>query len=389
MLRKVGWAVFFLAALGVLVIAAVSVTLSVDRRSDAELPAPTGPHPVGRAIYDWRDASHEVLAWVWYPAASAGPADDYIPAQMRALETPPAAPIRWVARDRSRMRAHGAANAPMPDSGVYPIVIFRGGGANSVSSYTTLAEDLTSHGYVVLGVDVPTLTSQVVFPDGRVVNRTAENDLEEYPDNEVPKVAARLLPIYTSHMSFALDRLASLNASDPSGRFTGRLDLTRVGAFGHSFGGAQSAQFCYDDARCRAAIDIDGLPFGSVVQEGMPKPFMFLMEGFSGSPGPDGRALLADMQSIYRHLPADSRLCLSILGANHYMFSDDGTARWSPMLLKALRTARVLKIDPHRQIAVTTYAVRGFFDAHLKQTSTARVNLLSPQYPELQALDIQ
>ena len=389
MLRKLGWAVFFLAAFGVLVVAALAIALSVDRRSDAELPAPTGPHPVGRAIYDWRDASHEVLAWVWYPAASAGPADDYIPSQMRALGTPPVAPIRWVARDRSRMHAHSAANAQMAAGGAYPIVILRGGGSNSASSYTALAEDLASHGYVVLGVDVPTLTSQLVFPDGRVVDRTAENDLEEYPDEEKPKVAARLLPIYTSSMSFALDRLASLNASDPSGRFTGRLDLSHVGAFGHSFGGAQSAQFCHDDARCRAAIDIDGLPFGSVVQEGMPKPFMFLMEGFGRSPGPDGRALLADMHSIYTHLPADSRLCLSIQGANHFLFSDDGSARWSPTLLKALRVAGVLKIDPHRQIAITTYAVRGFFDAHLKQASGARVNLLSPQYPELQALDIQ
>src|SRR5258708_29549311 len=130
-----------------------------------------------------------------------------------------------------------------------------------------------------MGVEGPTLTSQVAFPDGRLVRRTAENDLEEYPDEELPKVAARLVTVWTSHMSFALDRLAALNASDPSGRFTARLDLTRVGAFGHSFGGAQAGQFCHDDARCVAAIDIDGIPFGSVVKEGMPKPFMFLMEG--------------------------------------------------------------------------------------------------------------
>jgi hypothetical protein len=34
-------------------------------------------------------------------------------------------------------------------------------------------------------------------------------------------------------------------------------------------------------------------------------------------------------------------------------------------------------------------AVRGFFDAHLKQKSTSPLNLLSPSYSELEPLDIQ
>ena len=42
-------------------------------------------------------------------------------------------------------------------------------------------------------------------------------------------------------MAFALDRLERLNASDPSGRFTGRLDMDRVGVLGHSLGGHRPA----------------------------------------------------------------------------------------------------------------------------------------------------
>jgi predicted dienelactone hydrolase len=390
--RRLRRALFVVTALSAALVVILSVALAVERRSVAELPAPTGPFAVGRVIYDWRDTSHEVLAWVWYPAASAGPADDYIPAQMRALETPPVAPIRWVARDRSKVNAHGTADARMPPGvGTYPVAILRGGGSTSVSSYTSLAEDLASHGYVVMGVDVPTLTSQVVFSDGRVSRRTAENDLEEYPDEERRKVAGRLLTIWTSHVSFALDRLAALNASDPSGRLTGRLDLMRVGAFGHSFGGAQSAQFCHDDARCVAAIDIDGMLFGSVIAEGMPKPFMFLMEGRAGTKTPpDGevRALLSDMRSLYDHVPSEKGLSLSIDGANHFMFSDDGAAVWSSVLLRGLRLIGVLKLDGRRQVAITRYAVRGFFDAYLKQKFTGKLNLLSAQYPELKALDL-
>jgi dienelactone hydrolase len=378
------------AVCGVLIVFAIAASITVDRQSTVELPPPTGQFAVGRAIYDWRDASHEVLAWVWYPAAHpANVADDYVPAQMRAHSSPPGAPFSWITRDVSKIRAHAIADAPMPPEGTYPVVFLRGGGSSSALGYTTLAEDLASHGYVVAGIDVPLLTSVVVFPDGRVARRTEENDLDAYPDEEEAKVAGRLLGIYTSHMSFALDSLAELNASDPSSHFTGHLDLTRVGAFGHSFGGAQSAQFCHDDARCGAAIDIDGMLFGSVVQEGMPKPFMFLMEDFSGPPGPDGRALLADMQSLYRHVPAETRQCVWIRGANHFLFGDDGIAHWSRPLLGLLRTLRVLKIDGTRQVAVTRYAVRSFFDAHLKEKSKARLNLLSREYLELEALDVQ
>ena len=377
-----------LAAIGLVVSGILFVAVLVERRSDVELPAPTGASAVGRVIYDWRDASHEVLAWVWYPAERTGPADDYIPAQMRAFETPPAAPIRWFARDRSKVHAHSAANARMSSGGAYPVALLRGGGSSSASSYTALAEDLASHGYVVMGVDVPTLTSEVVFPDGRISRRTAENDLEERSDEEQSKVAERLLTIWTSNMSFALDRLATLNNADPSGLFTGRLDMTRVGAFGHSFGGAQSAQFCHDDPRCVAAIDIDGMLFGSVVHDGMPKPFMFLMEGFSATPGPDGRELLAEMHSLYRQLPTDTRQALAIRGANHFLFGDDGAAVWSRVVLRGLRLIGVLKIDGGRQVAVTRYAIRDFFDAYLMQQSRAHVNLLSPDYPELGALEI-
>jgi dienelactone hydrolase len=393
MARRLLRGLAILAALGVLAATATSIALAIERRTDVALPAPTGPYAVGRVIYDWRDASREVLAWVWYPAAagSTAVAADYIPAQMRAQLRPPPVPIRWVARDVARVHAHSLAGAPM--AGVTsPVVMLRGGGAAPVIGYTTLAEDLASHGYVVVGIDVPSLAGQVVFPDGRVVRRTDENDLELYPDDQVPQVARRLLAIYTSHMSFALDRVAELNASDPAGRFTGRLDLTRVGAVGHSFGGAQSAQFCHDESRCVAGIDIDGLLFGNVVQEGMPKPFMFLMEGFATparEPNAEVRELIAEMRSLYAHLPAGSRQSLAIQGANHFTFGDDGVAVWSGLLLRCLRTLRVLKLDARRQVTITRYAVRTFFDAHLKNGRKTPLTLLSPDYPELETLDIR
>ena len=71
----------------------------------------------------------------------------------------------------------------------------------------------------------------------------------------------------------------------------------RLGAVGHSFGGAQALQFCHDDARCRAAIDLDGIPFGSVVADGLFKPAMFLLSDHDREmSNPDSHKVVAMIQ---------------------------------------------------------------------------------------------
>src|SRR5207249_12323590 len=76
-----------------------------------------------------------------------------------------------------------------------------------------------------------------------------------------------------------------------SGKFTGRLDMSRVGVFGHSLGGATAAQFCHDDSRCKAGIDVDGAPLGSVIRDGIPRPFMFLLSEHGGSSDAESRPI--------------------------------------------------------------------------------------------------
>ena len=402
--RRVLMGLALLGAFGLVAIGGLLTSLSFERSSEIELPALTGQFAVGRAIYDWRDDTNvdpvapnpgtkrEVLAWIWYPAG-AGPSattDDYLPAATRAAAGPAPFPFRFVYRDASKVRPHSMRNADMPTRRLFPVVIMRGGAAAEVSGYATLAEDLASHGYVVVGIDAPYRTGIVVFPDRRVIRRTDENDLELYSDADRPRIAVKLMAAWNSDIAFALDRLAQLNASDASGRFTGRFDMTRVGVFGHSFGGAQAAQFCHDDDRCKAAIDIDGRLFGSVIREGMQKPFMFLFSRRARadgvSPDPDTRQVLADVQSLYDRLPSTTRQWLFIRGANHFTYSDHGVVL-SGLLQRSLRMVGVLEIDGRRQLAVTTYSVHTFFDAHLKDRRALPLKLSSPLYPEIERVD--
>jgi dienelactone hydrolase len=258
-----------------------------------------------------------------------------------------------------------------------------------VTNYTTLAEDLASHGYVVAGFDAPYRTNVVVFPDGRVMRRTPENNVELCESQDLALEARcvnKLLTAWTADIGFVLDRLERLNNSDASARFTGRLDMTRVGVFGHSFGGATAAQFCHDDSRCKAGIDLDGQPFGSVIQDGLNQPFMFVMSDQIHSSDPETRRILANIQSIYDRLPPDGRLRVTIRGANHYLFSDDGAMLKSHIAVRTLRLLGIVGIDGRRQLAVTSYLVDRFFDAYLKRGSVSRIEIVSPVYPEIREM---
>jgi dienelactone hydrolase len=404
MKRRIFKGFLVLAMLGVLGVVALLGSLWLERRTEVTLPAPTGPFAVGRSILDWTDdgaidtlapkpgTKRELLVWIWYPSAgpSAAMLDDYLPAQLRPKDDDAGgAPIwRLLTRDLSKVHDRSIRDAEVsPQQRSYPVVIMRAGASAEVLNYSTLAEDLASHGYVVVGFDAPYRTGRVVFPDGRVMRRTPKNNPEVclglgQADQE--RCVNRILTAWTADIAFVLDRLERrLNSSDSPGRFTGRLDMARVGVFGHSLGGATAAQFCHDDSRCKAGIDVDGDPHGSVVREGLHQPFMFLLSDHSHESDPDSRQIEANIQSIYDRLPPNGRLYIMIRGANHFLFSDDGALLKSSIVLGTLRMLGMLGIDGSRQLAVTAFCVRSFFDAYLKGTSVSRPKLSSPLYPEI------
>jgi dienelactone hydrolase len=402
--RLLRWILTSLAALaiaGFLCIATLLASIWLDHRLGTTLPTPTGSFAVGRTRSTWTGETPDalaaspgigrvVIAWSWYPAAVApgAPTADYLPAAWRdAMDTyAPSRLMKLITRNPGRVRTHSTADADVsPRRPAYPVVILRAGASAQVTSYSTLAEDLASHGYVVVGIDAPYRTGLVVLPDGRVVTRTPQNDPELYTGEEFERVGARLLAAWTSDMAFALDRLADLNAADPSGRFTGRLDLTRVGALGHSFGGAQALQFCHEDARCTAGIDVDGAPVGSVIQAGVRQPFLFIESEHADSE-PGKSQVEADLRSIYDRLPPQRRVRVRIRGANHFLFSDDGALLKSHVLMRILRLLHVVGMQGPRQLTVTAYCVRTFFDAYLAGESDTPPAMASPLYPEIQVL---
>jgi len=375
--------------------------LWLDHTRETTLPAPAGPFGVGRMTQVWSDdaqadasapqpgTKRELVAWIWYPAAPqqrAQALNDYLPAPWRtAVEHQRGALItHFLTRDLSRVHAHG-----IPDAGLslqqrsYPVILLRAGLAALTTDYTTLAEDLASHGYVVVGFDAPYRSEVVVFPDGRVITRAPRNNADLVSGPQQEELANKLVQAWSSDMGLALDQLERLNASDPSGKFLGRLDLQRVGVFGHSLGGATALQFCHDDSRCKAGIDVDGAPLGNAIGKGVTQPFMFLLSDHGYESDAGSRQVKANIRSIYDRLPDDRRLQITIQGASHFRFSDDGAMLKIPSVMGAMRSVGLVRLDGRRQVVVTAHCISAFFDVYLNGAPASELTS-QPEFPEIE-----
>ena len=289
--RRLRWIEYGLLGVLAVLVLMVSVYLIAWSRGLIQFPALTGPHQVGKVEYHLVDEARpeifsaapddkrELMITVYYPAsppADASPAP-YTTGPIRAeFGTPDFF--------QDTVRAHAFVSASLADDGTrYPVIIFSPGMGFLPIKYAPTLEDLASHGYVVVSLSHPYSTAATVFPDGRVVTSTAEagsRALSEATakatsDAEFDPVVDRIGSVWVADVRFVLDQLEQFNVSDAL--FANRLDLTRVGVFGHSFGGGAAVQAMYEDDRIAAAINMDGTLFGEVAANGIARPVMLLL----------------------------------------------------------------------------------------------------------------
>jgi dienelactone hydrolase len=234
---------------------------------------------------------------LWYPSGATGRPAPY---------TSPAV-ARFIAKDAGvapallrRVTLDATANAvPLRRRGGWPVVLFSPGFGVERALYTGLVADLASHGYVVVAIDHPHDAAIVQFPDGHVVIPASQMDI------------TKALEVRVADTRFVLTELARLARS---GVFAGRLNLSRVGMFGHSLGGAAAASTMLVDRRIRAGADLDGLLFGQVRTSGLSRPFL-LMNAEPGFAAEPNRA------SFWKRLHGP-HFAVDVKGAQHFAFSD-------------------------------------------------------------------
>jgi hypothetical protein len=167
----------------------------------------------------------------------------------------------------------------------------------------------------------------------------------------------------------------------------GKLDLSLVGALGHSLGGAAAAEACRLDSRIRAALNLDGWTFGQVLREGLTKPWMVVYgKGIEVEP----RDLAAQSEGMQRYwqmnrenyaiveaaLQRDDGYLLTIQGASHWNFSD--RVLYSPLR----RQTQAGTIRPERAHRIICDVTRSFFNEALKG-QVGQVSDVVGEYPEV------
>jgi CubicO group peptidase (beta-lactamase class C family)/predicted dienelactone hydrolase len=354
------------------------------------LPEPTGPHLVGTIAYHWVDDARDetateepgdrrqLIAQLWYPAAPA-PDPAYAPylpdlqAMRGALETSAESLPRRIAADlavHARVRAH-ALIAPGVDEPAsaprYPVVVFSPGGNMSRHWHTALLQELASHGFVAVALSHP-YVGWDVFPAGGFL-KSIDWGLDANDQAEARASEARMADILASDVRLALERLTELDASDPGGRFTGRLALDRVGVAGHSRGGATVARSCATLEAIDACVILDNIGTDREVETGLPRPQLTIRRA-------DWEASRVERLRDFLSSNAGEAWDVALAGASHFSFSD------LPIVDPAHYES---DIDPRRAHQIVSDLVRTFLDEHLRDDRTASLADAAARWPEVTA----
>ena len=237
----------------------------------------TGNYPVARQIFLWTDESRQedptvpdrnprhVPVTIFYPAAAAGKPASYYPGLATLPEGPGAEALAsefgksWNLLREGKIQIEISENTPAA-AGHFPILVFSPGLGVPAFAYTLQLGELASHGFIVFALDHPYDTPCVQLPDGKVILGADRHVPNGPPTLAGFKVDAEREAVWVSDTLFALEHIRKLN-SNP-GAFEGRLDLSKLGLFGHSMGGRVAVKMCQLMPEVLACLNQDGGLFG-------------------------------------------------------------------------------------------------------------------------------
>jgi hypothetical protein len=350
------------------------------------LPQPTGSYGMGAKKIHLIDTDRpenfttndttdvrEVMIQVWYPidVNSTEPRTDYMDAPtFQWLKGRSPIPLVTIPNDAYLFVRPHAKNQTAISPGAFPVVVFSPGYDGVYQIYTSFIEDLVSHGLVVVSINHPYVSGITVFPDGRTVG------LAEVPTDPVARAAFYNMSLRTivEDAKFVLNTVTALNEIDPV--FSGHFDLSKVGMYGHSFGGANTAVCCLEDHRFRAGLTLDGVFYQQFIPGDITVPFLMMF----------AEKRLADDETIaymWNHTTNDT-LKMSIKGSTHYAFTDVGVLLSHLVPLVPPRLLGFGSIPPKRMVNITKTYVTMFFEVYLKGEPFQNLLNLTSYFPEVQ-----
>lgn len=325
------------------------------------LPEPTGNFSVGTVVCDFTDKNRietyskevgnprKIAVQFWYPADTLG-------AEIDTDIT--GAPISILQKN-------------------YPVLIFSHGAFGVRRSNASTFRELASHGYIVASIDHTYHAFYTSFSDGssapvsmKFFNEAQKVEADSLPLEENYKITHDWLKLRTADIEFVLDTLEAGDLVAQGALLNGHMDLTKIGLFGHSLGGAASAQVAREREDVKAAIVIDGTLIGDIIglnsdntdiitDVSFTKPLMQMYGSLFHDIDAKATGYKPNINAFNNATDAAYALCIKDSG--HLNFTD--LPRISPFLSKVLGVGTV---DSFKCIKIVNDYSLAFFDKHLK-----------------------
>ncbi len=354
------------------------------------LPEPRGPYTVGteeiylqtdkdETITQEPDDKRELVYKIWYPS-DADVADlqgeNYVDNASRAgfatkYGLPPSA-MNYL----DHVKTYVYRGLPVAE-GSYPVLIFSHGYGSKATGYYALLTELASQGYVIINMNHTYESLGVTFPDGRMKyfdyefqNEIASGSMEvvkpivdvfktdlDYEQRhpvvrEVVKeyFEGRIQDRWAEDILFTIDQLGKWNSE---GLLKNKLALDKVGVIGHSVGGGAAGNAAIQDSRIRAAVNLDGIQWGKMIDTTYQIPYLYVSA--------DWPAEHEDINShVYINKSTDYFYESKLLNSGHPNFMD------IPFQIPVPALAGTGEIDAYEGMEIVSRLVTSFFDRHLK-----------------------
>ncbi len=372
----------------------------------SKFPSPTGPYGVGQKSYHWVDANRkelnakdpkntnrEIMTYVYYPTQKNKTSTLYNPKVIKNtinfFNKTTGLPM-WLFSGLYFVKTNLEKNAEIAKTKPkFPVIIFSHGGGPMIEQYTWLLQDLASYGFVVVGINHTYLSSETLFPDGRIVSSISSKMKKKFKNRKLhAEWRDKNIDIYVQDIRFVINKIKELVSQDSE--FWNAIDLEKIGVMGHSFGGSAAVRAYREENRIKCGINLEGSIRAKDAKEIFPKPFLFFSAEKSHvwsrkhhlhKTGYDEEKLNPKDIKATRYQNDDNMKIVTIKEVGHSIFLD------VPLLLNTTLLTRILSHYYNFYLGVPSYKaskilvneiapyIVDFFEEHLNDNRSERKNL--------------
>lgn len=372
-----------------------------------DLPEPRGRYEVGskmihvktdrpEEITEKPDDKREFLCKIWYPSnedTDGLEGENYLDPSGRAGFATKYGLLANALNYLDHVKTFVYPDIPVAD-GKFPVLLFSHGYGSKATGYYALLTEMASQGYIIVNMNHTYESLGTSFPDGRQAffdygyqqnisewnaelmdpMRKAFKDGISY-DKRHPIAAPAIRNYFEKDIQarWAKDMISVLNLLEEwntKGAFANRLDLNKIGAFGHSVGGGSIGRLAIQDERIEAAANLDGIQWGSMIDTTYQIPYLYISA--------DWPADHEDINShVYINKSTDYFYETKLLNSGHPNFMD------IPFMIPVNALAGTGDINPYLGQEIVTKLLDSFFQQHLLNNQEAKPEQISGEYDAL------